>query len=312
MGLYLDEYRRIDLLGLDKQANLVVFELKRTEDGGHMELQAIRYAAMVSTMTFDQVVDAYKGYLAQRGMDKDARQTILDFLEWTEEKEEDFARDVSIVLVSADFSKELTTAVLWLNQRDLDIRCVRLKPYKTGDRLFLDVQQVVPLPEASDYIINVKKKEQIQRASATRQWDEESLLNEIMKLHGEQAVTISKDLMDWSETWAGHIWWGGGMKMGSFLPVIDLLDNNWCSIFAIWTYGSVEMQFQVLKNRDGFRDEELRLELMNKLNRIEGVDITKDRIEARPSFALDLLSKPESMALFKETVDWAADIIKNS
>jgi len=32
--------------------------LKRTEDGGHLELQAIRYAAMVSTMTFDQAVSA--------------------------------------------------------------------------------------------------------------------------------------------------------------------------------------------------------------------------------------------------------------
>jgi len=31
----------------------VAIELKRTEDGGHMELQSTRYAAMVSTMTFD-------------------------------------------------------------------------------------------------------------------------------------------------------------------------------------------------------------------------------------------------------------------
>jgi hypothetical protein len=43
-----DSSRSIDLLCIDKQANLVVIELKRTEDGGHMELQAIRYAAMVS------------------------------------------------------------------------------------------------------------------------------------------------------------------------------------------------------------------------------------------------------------------------
>src|SRR5256885_951261 len=43
-----DSSRSIDLLCLDKQANLIVVELKRTEDGGHMELQAIRYAAMVS------------------------------------------------------------------------------------------------------------------------------------------------------------------------------------------------------------------------------------------------------------------------
>ncbi|MEO5928432.1 MAG: hypothetical protein ABIR47_00735, partial [Candidatus Kapaibacterium sp.] len=35
-----DSSRRVDLLGLDKSGNLVVIELKRTEDGGHMELQA--------------------------------------------------------------------------------------------------------------------------------------------------------------------------------------------------------------------------------------------------------------------------------
>ena len=45
-----DSKRRIDILALDKDANLVVIELKRTEDGGYMELQAIRYAAMVSTL----------------------------------------------------------------------------------------------------------------------------------------------------------------------------------------------------------------------------------------------------------------------
>jgi RecB family endonuclease NucS len=47
-GGWQDSMRRIDLLGIDRDANLVVIELKRAEDGGHMELQAIRYAAMVS------------------------------------------------------------------------------------------------------------------------------------------------------------------------------------------------------------------------------------------------------------------------
>ena len=44
-GDWEDRRRRIDLLAIDQNANLVVIELKRTEDGGHMELQAVRYAA---------------------------------------------------------------------------------------------------------------------------------------------------------------------------------------------------------------------------------------------------------------------------
>ncbi len=49
-----DSKRRIDLLGIDRTGTLVVIELKRDDDGGHMELQAIRYAAMVSRMTFQR------------------------------------------------------------------------------------------------------------------------------------------------------------------------------------------------------------------------------------------------------------------
>ncbi len=71
-----DSRRRIDLLGLDKEANLVIIELKRTEDGGHMELQAIRYAAMVSTLTFEKIVEIYGDYLEKMGSEGVARETI--------------------------------------------------------------------------------------------------------------------------------------------------------------------------------------------------------------------------------------------
>jgi hypothetical protein len=60
--------------------------------------------------------------------------------------------DVCIVLVCADFGREITTTVLWLNRFDgMDIRCVRLVPYDLNGRVVLDIQQVLPLSEAADY-----------------------------------------------------------------------------------------------------------------------------------------------------------------
>src|SRR5260370_19918416 len=67
-GDWEDARRRIDLLALDTQRRLVVIELKRTDYGGHMDLQAIRYAAVAAATTFEQGVSAHEAYLAKRGL----------------------------------------------------------------------------------------------------------------------------------------------------------------------------------------------------------------------------------------------------
>ena len=158
-----DSRRRIDLLGVDKSANLVVIELKRTEDGGHMELQAIRYAAMISSLTFAKLEAIYAAYLTANQIDLDARNSLLEFLDWEEVDEDQFAQEVKIVLASSEFSKELTTAVMWLNEFGLDIRCVRMHPYTTDGQTYLDIQTVIPIPEAEDYQIRIREKKQKER-----------------------------------------------------------------------------------------------------------------------------------------------------
>ena len=100
-------------------------------------------------------------------MDDDARARLLEFLGWDSPDEERFAQDVRIVLASAEFSRELTSAVMWLNERSLDIRCVRLRPHTDGTRVFLDVQQVLPLPEAADS----REKKEEERQSRRREAD---------------------------------------------------------------------------------------------------------------------------------------------
>ena len=171
-GDWEDSRRRIDLLAIDPAANLVVIELKRTHDGGHMELQAIRYASMISAMTFERAVQIHSEFLTRMGQPaEEASERMLAFLNWQDADEESFAPDVRILLVSEDFGKELTTAVLWLRDRDIDIRCIRLRPYEDGPKRLVDVQQIIPLPEVQEYTIQLRQKEQEGRKQRAERYD---------------------------------------------------------------------------------------------------------------------------------------------
>ena len=163
-GGWEDSRRRIDLLCIDKEARIVVLELKRTEDGGHMDLQAIRYAAMVSSMTFAAAVEAHKHFLEKQESDADgAEESILKFLNWSEPQEEAFGNDVRLILASAEFAKEVMTTVIWLNKHDIDITCIRIKPYRLENEILLHVEQIFPLPEAADYQVRIRDKERRER-----------------------------------------------------------------------------------------------------------------------------------------------------
>lgn len=173
-----DSKRRIDLLGLDRKANLVVIELKRGDTGTHMELQALRYAAMVSTMTFDQAVSTYERHLGAQS--SEARQKMLAHLSWAESNEDEFAQDVRIILFSEDYSRELTTSILWLlDEKNVDITCFRVGAYKVDGRLLLEFQQIIPLKEAEEYQVKVRNKQQVEQTARRAQfpWNGEFYAN---------------------------------------------------------------------------------------------------------------------------------------
>lgn len=158
-GDWEESNRRIDLLALDGKGRLVVIELKRSDLDSLMDLQAIRYAAMVANMTLEQAIDAHREDNGNRGIDEDADSRIRSHLATDDDEVRIHTSNPRIILVSANFSKELTTSVLWLNQRGLEITCIRLQPYKAEGALFLEKSQVIPIPEATDYLVRLRDKE---------------------------------------------------------------------------------------------------------------------------------------------------------
>ena len=242
--------RRIDLLALDKDANLVVVELKRTEDGGHMELQALRYAAMVSTMTFDNVVDTYERFLRAEGRNPDdARSEILAFIGRDDPGIDTFGSDVRIVLVSSNFSKELTTAVMWLN-RHLDITCIRMVPYQHEGRTFVDIQQIIPLPEAAEYQVRVKNKEHSVRQH----------LLDPANLKGAKALqlrfwTYLRDFANSQKTAVSMTkpppqnWMGFSIGRSGFRLIA--IASTWDSESASYDSNELRVELEISRDRDG-------------------------------------------------------------
>ena len=153
-----DSNRRIDLLALDAEGRLVVIELKRGDTGSHMDLQAIRYAAMVSTLTMQQAVVAHEAHLGRLGIEEDAEERLRLHLEEVE-LDDIYSAKPRIMLVSEGFSSELTTCALWLNDNGMDVTCIRIQPHRSGNELLVETSQMIPLPEAKNYLVKVQERE---------------------------------------------------------------------------------------------------------------------------------------------------------
>ena len=115
-------------------------------------------------------------------------------------------------------------------------------------------------------------------------------------------MPVARALLAWCERKADHTWWGRGQKSGSFIPVIPQGGKEYYP-FAVWSYGSIEIQFQTLRTRPAFSDEAKRQELCDRLNKIPGINIPVDRIR-RPSIKLTALSDPQRLQQFLSVLNW--------
>lgn len=147
---------RLDLLAIDKKANLVIIELKRDDSGTDVEWQAIKYTSYCSNFLQEDIFKYYAEYLQS---DEDEAQLKIE--EFIDEEIDKLNNRQRMILVSKEFHSDVVSAVLWLRDYEIDIECVRLKLYLDQDnQLFITPDLIIPLPEAKDY---VQKKETKQK-----------------------------------------------------------------------------------------------------------------------------------------------------
>ena len=158
---FADTRERLDLLALDKDGQLVVIENKLDDSGRDVVWQAIKYAAYCSSLKKAEIVNIFQQYLDRYCKGSNATESICVFLE---EEELDSVvlnpgNQQRVMFVAANFRKEVTSTVMWLLGHGVRAQCFRVVPHTFRDELFLDLQQIIPTPEAADFMIGMATKE---------------------------------------------------------------------------------------------------------------------------------------------------------
>lgn len=158
---FADTRERLDLLALDKEGRLVIIENKLDDSGRDVVWQAIKYAAYCSNLKKSEIVEIYQKYLDRYANSESATARIIEFLdvETLEETVLNSGNQQRLIFIAAHFRKEVTATTMWLLAHGIQAQCFKVTPYSFADELFIDLQQIIPTPEAADFMIGMATKE---------------------------------------------------------------------------------------------------------------------------------------------------------
>ncbi len=214
-------YDRLDALFLDGAGAPVVVEFKRDRATDTVELQALKYAAYCSQLTFDELIEEYAG--TNDFSTDEAKQKLLDHAPVLEEGA---LGAVRIVLVAGSFGPAVTSVVLWLRENGIDIGCLEVtaRAVPGATTAVLSSRQIIPLPEAEDYLVRRRRKEQ--EHEATRAQPIEASWEGYAKQFPDERVAVAKVLWDSITRYVGNhdlpwtpalrSWWLGYTRGGGY------------------------------------------------------------------------------------------------
>jgi len=212
------------------------------------------------------------------------------------------AGKIRLVFVADEIPSELRRIIEFLNEQmdPAEVLAVEIRQYVGGN-----LRTLVPR------VIGQTEEAKGKKAGGTgpgKQWDRTSFM---ARLNSSQ-TEIAERLLHWSERNMSRIWWGRGKKDGSFIPVLDHKEMDYYP-FAVRTgfkNPHIQMQFEPLSSRPPFDSEEMRRELLGRLNNIHGVSLSDDAISRYPSIRFDIFEDQKRLDQFLEIIEWLIREIK--
>jgi hypothetical protein len=296
----------LDHLFIDQDGIPTLVEVKRSTDTRiRREVigQILDYAAnAVSYWTIEEIKHRFEENCKE--LNEEPGIVINNFLQgeieaegfWETTKTNLKAGKIRLLIIADTIPKELQRIIEFLNEQmaSADILGIEIKQF-VGQDLKTLVPRVIGMTSNAQ---TVKGRS----PGNEENWTEEAFFKELLNQRGEQETEAVRKIVDWIRPKVTYIWFGIG-KTGSLVPILKTKDDKkYC--FSIWPNGDIEIYFQYMKNQPPFDIEEKRIELLNRLNSINGVSLSRERISGRPRLQVSLLKDKEEMQKFFDAFNW--------
>ncbi|MGD9507446.1 MAG: hypothetical protein AB7I59_09065 [Geminicoccaceae bacterium] len=294
----------LDHLFLDQDGIPTLVEVKRSTDSRirrEVVGQMLDYAAnAVVYWPVEEVRARFEARCVTASLDPAAELSMLlagqDEVDtfWSKVKTNLQAGRIRLMFVADVIPTELRRVVEFLNaQMDpAEVLALEIKQY-VGEGLKTLVPRIVG---------QTAEAETRKGRSGGQKWDEQSFFVEFEKLNDSAVTGVARTIFDWART-KGQVWFGSGTQSGSFGLTIPIA-NSKRYLFAVYTYGTIEIYFQWLKNLTPL-DPLKRQEFLDRLNSVPGINLRADIISKRPAIRLAALGQPGSLSRFIQTLEWA-------
>lgn len=156
-----DTRERLDLLAIDEDGNLVIIENKLDDSGRDVVWQSLKYASYCSGLTKNDIRMIFQQYLDLQQDGGVAENILCEFLQVDDFNEVELNyEDQRIIMIAANFRKEVTSTALWLLEHNVKIKCIKVTPYELDGQILLDTEQIIPITDAEEYLIKIANKKQ--------------------------------------------------------------------------------------------------------------------------------------------------------
>jgi len=304
----------LDHLFIDQEGIPTLLEVKRgTDTRIRREVvgQMLDYAAnVVSYWPIETIVSRFESACEQAG--RDAGQILSEFLGeagepgefWERTRTNLRAGKIRMIFVADEIPEELKTIVEFLNEQMDPAEVIAVEvPQFEGEGLKTLVPRVYGRTSQSEARKTV--------AGEYSRWNEDRFFDALASRNDPGRVGVARDILDWIAAKVTYIWWGKGKSNGSFVPVL-VHDETHHQLFAVWTYGTLEIYFYWYTYKPPFDSQAKRMKMLKKLNQIPGISLPEQSINKRPGMRLDILKVPQALEEFKAVFEWYLEEIKKT